>query len=119
MKKLMESNNNMVLDIDSLGNFARIFEILGSKTRLKILKMIGKEEKCVNFISERLMLSQPTVSYHLKLLLNLDLVKQRKSAQWVRYKLNREKLAKLMVNFPKIYGILRGKEERKRKERKG
>jgi len=114
----MERNNDIVLNIDSLGNFARVFEILGSKTRLKILKIIGKEEKCVNLISKRLMLSQPTVSYHLKLLLNLDLVKQYKSAQWVRYKLNREKLAKLMVNFPKIYGILMGKEEKK-SERKG
>jgi len=113
MKKLMKRNNNIVLNIDSLGNFARIFEILGSKTRLKILKMIGKEEKCVNLISKRLMLSQPTVSYHLKLLLDLDLVKQSKSAQWVRYKLNREKLAKLMVDFPKTYGILMGKEEKK------
>ena len=109
----MKRNNNIVLDIDSLGNFARIFEILGSKTRLKILKMIGKEEKCVNFLSKKLKLSQPTVSYHLKLLLNLNLVKQSKSAQWVRYKLNRERLAKLMVDFPKIYGILMGKEEKK------
>jgi len=88
-------------------NFANIFEILGSRVRLKILKMISEEEKCVNFLSKKLKLSQPTVSYHLKLLLNLGLVKQFKTAQWVRYKLNKEKLIELLSDFSKIYGILK------------
>jgi len=118
MKKLKKNQNKGFTPLDSkhltgftsnaktAGNFARIFEILGSKTRLKILEIISKEEKCVDFLSKKLKLSQPTVSYHLKLLLGLDLVKQYKEAQWVRYKLNKEKLAELMFAFPKIYGIL-------------
>jgi len=118
MKKLEKKQNGkftlldskhltgLTLDAKVVGNFARIFEILGSKTRLKILEIISKEEKCVNFLSKKLKLSQPTISYHLKLLLGLNLVKQYKSAQWVRYRLNKEKLTKLMVDFPKIYGIL-------------
>jgi len=110
MGKLKERQNKDIFpDKEALGNFARIFEILGSKTRLKILEMISREERCVNFLSKKLKLSQPTVSYHLKLLLGRNLVKQHKSAQWVRYKLNREKLTRLMSDFPRIYGILRNK----------
>ncbi|MEA1965626.1 MAG: metalloregulator ArsR/SmtB family transcription factor [Candidatus Aerophobetes bacterium] len=93
-------------------NFARIFEILGSRTRLKILKIVANEEKCVNFLSKKLKLSQPTVSYHLKLLLNLCLVKQSKTAQWVRYSLDKEKLRKLLAGFSGVYGILKQEREK-------
>ena len=85
---------------------AKTFAILGSKVRLQILKIIANEEKCVNFLSKNLKLSQPTISYHLGLLFNFGLVKQSKTAQWVRYKLNKNKLAELMGNFSKLYGIL-------------
>ena len=92
--------------MEKVDNFAKIFEILGSKTRLKILGIISDEEKCVNFLSKKLKLSQPTVSYHLKLLSNIGLVKQHKTAQWVRYRLNKDKLKEFVTNFSSIYGIL-------------
>jgi len=103
-EKLDKEDN---IGIETAGNFIKIFEILGSKTRLKILKIIANEEKCVGFISKKLKLSQPTISYHLKLLGEVGLVKQYKTAQWVRYSLNKEKLTELLSNFLKIYGILR------------
>jgi len=108
-----KQSKNITLNTRVLEGFAGIFEILGSRTRLKILEMISKEEKCVNFLSKKLKLSQPTISYHLKLLLGLNLVKQHKSAQWVRYRLNRERLARLMIDFPKIYGILTARKKDK------
>ncbi len=85
---------------------AKTFGILGSRVRLQILKIIANEEKCVNFLSKNLGLSQPTTSYHLGLLLNFGLVEQFKKAQWVRYKLNKNKLAELMGTFSNLYGIL-------------
>jgi len=108
--KLKEDN----MGVETAENFVKIFEILGSRSRLKILKIVTNEEKCVNFLSKKLKLSQPTVSYHLRLLSNLGLVKQYKSAQWVRYRLNKEKLAELLANFSKIYGILKHSKEKKK-----
>ena len=102
------------MGVEAAENFVKVFEILGSRARLKILKIITNEEKCVNFLSKKLKLSQPTVSYHLRLLLNLGLVKQYKSAQWVRYKLNKEKLAELLASFSKIYEILKKGKRRKK-----
>jgi len=98
------------VNIKTIENFARMFEVLGSKVRLEILKITTHEEKCVNLISKNLKLSQPTVSYHLRLLLNIGLVKRDKTAQWVRYSLNKEKLSKLLNNFFRVYGILIQKE---------
>ena len=102
------------MDVETVGNFVKVFEILGSKTRLKILRIISSEGKCVNFISKKLKLSQPTISYHLKLLWDFDLVKQQKTAQWVRYSLNKEKLAELLTDFLKIYKILKHGEGKKK-----
>ncbi len=87
-------------------NFAKIFDLLGSKVRLRILKIIANEEKSVNFLSKYLRLSQPTISYHLGLLFNSGLVEQSRAAQWVRYKLNKDRLAELMGEFSRLYGIL-------------
>lgn len=110
-EKINRGNN---MDVKTAENFVKIFEILGSRARLKILKIITNEEKCVNLLSKKLKLSQPTVSYHLRLLWNLGLVKQSKTAQWVRYRLNKEKLAELLANFSSIYEILQhGKEKKK------
>ena len=104
---------------------AKTFGILGSKVRLQILKIIANEEKCVNSVSKDLRLSQPTISYHLGLLLNFGLVEQFKKAQWVRYRLDKNRLAELMGNFSKLYGILslqekvttRGKNRRVRRDK--
>ena len=95
-------------------NFAKIFDLLGSKVRLRILKIIANEEKSVNLLSKYLRLSQPTISYHLGLLFNSGLVKQSRTAQWVRYKLNKDRLAELMGEFSRLYGIL---SSRKKKEK--
>ena len=99
--------------ITAVANLAEVFGLLGSRVRLRILEIIADEEKCVNFLSEQLRLSQPTISYHLKLLFTNGLVRQHKTAQWVRYSLNKEELAKLTKRFSAVYGILdrpRGKD---------
>jgi len=98
---------------------AKVFGILGSKVRLEILKIIANEEKCVNFLSKNLRLSQPTISYHLGLLLNFGLVKQSKKAQWVRYKLNKNRLAELMGVFSELYGIISFQKKKARGPTKG
>ncbi len=75
--------------------------------RLQILKIIANEEECVNFLGKNLRFSQPTISYHLGLLLNFGLVEQLKKAQWVGYRLNKSRLAELMGDFSKLCGILK------------
>jgi len=112
-KSEIEKNGMQEDQMTAVANLAEIFGLFGSRVRLRILEIIADEEKCVNFLSEQLRLSQPTISYHLKLLFNNSLVRQHKTAQWVRYSLNKEELAKLTKKFSAVYGILdrlRGKD---------
>jgi len=70
----------------------KIFKALSSKTRLEILKFLAGGEKSVSAIVSRFRLTQPTISHHLKVLLQVGLVISRRYRQSVLYSLNRELL---------------------------
>ncbi|MDG6217902.1 MAG: metalloregulator ArsR/SmtB family transcription factor [Candidatus Thermoplasmatota archaeon] len=59
-------------------NEIEIFKALSDPTRLKILELIKNEEKCICEIIPETKKSQPTISQHLRILRNANLVKQRK-----------------------------------------
>lgn len=69
--------------------FVPVFKALADETRLKILRMLSvDEELCACKILERIQLSQPTLSYHMKILMGCGLVCGRKDASWMRYTIN-------------------------------
>jgi len=65
-----------------------VFKALGDSTRLKILELIKNGEKCVCEIIPDTGKSQPTVSQHLRILRQANLVKQRKEGTnfWIKAK---------------------------------
>ena len=67
---------------------ALIFKALSDETRLKIVDMLSCEELCACNILETFNITQPTLSYHMKILTECGLVKSRKEGQWTRYSLN-------------------------------
>lgn len=70
----------------------RLFKILGDKSRLKIVNSLIKEPMYVELISERLGLNPSTVSFHLKKLEHIGLVRSEKEQYYVMYYLDKEKL---------------------------
>ena len=59
---------------------------LSDPNRVKIVKMLQhKKSMCVCEIQEVLRVAQPTVSKHLKILENADLVDYNKDGLWVNY----------------------------------
>lgn len=70
-------------------NMAQLFKALGDENRLKILSLLGEEEVCACVLLEALEISQPTLSHHMKLLVDSGLVSARKDGRWMRYSLNR------------------------------
>ncbi len=54
--------------------------------RIKILLLLSKREMCVCELESALELPQPTVSHHLGLLEQADLLERSKRARWVFYK---------------------------------
>ncbi|MFZ3172206.1 MAG: metalloregulator ArsR/SmtB family transcription factor [Carboxydocellales bacterium] len=68
---------------------AEFFKALGDENRLKIIRMLSEKELCVCEIIDRLELSQPAISHHLKILRQAGLVKDTKEGKWVYYALNK------------------------------
>jgi ArsR family transcriptional regulator, arsenate/arsenite/antimonite-responsive transcriptional repressor len=66
----------------------KIFKALSDANRLRILKMLQKKSLCVCEITAVLKLSASTVSNHLSILKECDLIIEEKSGKWVNYMIN-------------------------------
>ena len=71
----------------------KIFKCLSDKSRLQIIKSLGKEDMYVERLAERLGLSPPTVSFHLKKLEGIGAVQSRKEQYYVMYSLCKSALS--------------------------
>lgn len=70
----------------------KISKALGDDTRLLILKEIKRRSNCLQCtdIYEVINLSQPSISHHVKQLLDADLIIQEKQGRNMRYQVNQE-----------------------------
>lgn len=81
---------------------ALIFKAMSDETRLKIIDMLSCDELCACTILEDFKITQPTLSYHMKILTECGLVKARKDGAWTRYTLNMELIAAVKLFFESI-----------------
>jgi ArsR family transcriptional regulator len=76
---------------------------MADETRQQIMSMLCCQSLCVSDIVERTGVTQPTVSHHLSILRETDLVNTRRSGKQVFYTLNQDAVAlccgTLMQNF--------------------
>lgn len=78
-------------------NVARLFHALGDPTRLKIIKALGKGETCGCTIIDKLEVTQPTMSYHLKMMTNCGLLTAYKEGTWKKHHLNRKEIEAMIA----------------------
>jgi len=64
----------------------KLLGAVGDSNRIKILLLLSKREMCVCELEAAMGLPQPTVSHHLGLLEQADLVERTKKERWVFYK---------------------------------
>lgn len=75
-----------------------IFKALSDMKRLEILKKLYYEESvCVCKLVEIFNIPQSKLSYHLKLLLNAELIIKTPVGKWNYYSLNEEKLSEFLT----------------------
>jgi ArsR family transcriptional regulator len=76
---------------------------LADDTRQRILVMLLEEELCVGDIVDAFHMSQPTISHHLGVLKQFNLVTSRKEGKQVFYAINRDNVVEccgqLMAKF--------------------
>lgn len=77
---------------NSYGQLATFYKALSDETRVKIFHMLASGELCACKILEEFQITQPTLSYHMKILSDAGLVNSRKDGVWMRYTINRENL---------------------------
>lgn len=71
---------------------ASICRALGDPNRLQIAEMLSDGEKCACELLKRFEITQPTLSHHMKILVECGLVNVRKEGKWSHYSLNGETL---------------------------
>ena len=83
------------------GELAQLFSALGDKTRVRIVNLLVEagEACCVCDLEPELGVGQPTVSYHLKRLIEVGLLEREKRGTFSYYRLAPEALGRVRALF--------------------
>ena len=76
-----------------------VFEALASAPRRKILAYLSETSMTAGEIAERFEMSKPSLSKHLKILENAELVRSEKKGQFVHYSLADDNMLATMHSF--------------------
>jgi ArsR family transcriptional regulator len=86
-------------------NAAAVFKALSDETRLRIISAISHmEEMCECNIVPVFGLSQPTISYHLKVLREAGLIVSERRGQWVWHRVNQKAMLNAVRQLSEIAG---------------
>ncbi|HTR92671.1 MAG TPA: metalloregulator ArsR/SmtB family transcription factor [Trebonia sp.] len=86
------------LDEDAAERVARLFRALGDRHRVRLLSLIAAAEggeACICDLTGPVGLAQPTISHHMKLLVDAGLVRRDQRGKWAYYRVVPETMAAL------------------------
>ena len=78
-----------------IGRLVTIFHALSDETRLRLIACLKDGEHCVCDLTETFRTGQSRLSFHLKVLKEAGLVKDRREGRWIYYALNEETIEEL------------------------
>ena len=76
-----------------------VFHALSDETRLAVLEMLRGGERCVCDLQEAVGAAQSRLSFHLKVLKDAGLVRDRKEGRWSYYTLDPERLGEAAASL--------------------
>ena len=81
-----------VLSDEEAGATAALFRALGDPARVRIVNLLATSDEpvCVCNLVEPLALGQPTVSHHMKKLVDAGLVEREQRGKWAYFSLKRD-----------------------------
>lgn len=74
---------------------AKIFKAFCDGKRLQVLEMLTSGEKCACELLEHLDIGQSTLSHHMKILCDSDIVTCQRDGKWMYYSINIENCTKI------------------------
>ncbi|MFO8017217.1 MAG: metalloregulator ArsR/SmtB family transcription factor [Promethearchaeia archaeon] len=103
-QNLQEKGRKIPKDTD-FQKVLRFCNALGNEDRLKIFEILKEKDRCVCELEAYLDKSQPTISHHLRILENIELIRGWKKGRFTHYDILKENLKKyrnLLRNFLEI-----------------
>ncbi|MBF2214507.1 ArsR/SmtB family transcription factor [Staphylococcus epidermidis] len=79
-----------------------LLKVLSDPSRLEILDLLSCGELCACDLLEHFQFSQPTLSHHMKFLVDSELVTSRKNGNKLIYQLNHANLDEIIQNLKTI-----------------
>jgi ArsR family transcriptional regulator len=79
-----------VTTLSSTERAIELFHALSDETRLEIIELLRRGERCVCELTDSLNAAQSRRSFHLRVLKDAGVVRDRKDGRWVYYELDGE-----------------------------
>jgi len=95
---ILEKVRGRLTDEKLLRKMAEIFKVMNDPTRLKIINALLLSEMCVCDIAALMGMTQPTISHHLKIMRQSELIKYRRDGKTVYYSLDDGHIETLFQN---------------------
>ena len=97
----MTNQNPLIYALSTMDTAAKnavdVFHALSDETRLEILERLRDGEKCVCELTDVLRASQSRLSFHLRVLKEAGLIRDRPEGRWMYYALDSEGLEEAEV----------------------
>lgn len=82
--------------------YTKILKALSDCNRLQIVDLLSSGEKCACELLNYFNFTQPTLSHHMKVLMDCGVVESRKEGTWNHYSLNNVNLNRFLIGFMDI-----------------
>lgn len=81
-------------------DYSKLFKVFSDNNRIEVVKNLSQGVCCSCQFKEKFDISQPTLTYHLKLIESSGLATSKKDGTWNKYIINYEAIDK-MIDFLK------------------
>ncbi len=107
-EKLMQKTSTVTPEAIAAG-----FHALSDSLRIQVLELLRKQELCVCELCEKLSVNQSKLSFHLKTLKEVGLIRGRQEGRWIYYSLNLPQLVELeqyLADYRRFSPMLPGRQ---------
>ncbi|MDK0684731.1 autorepressor SdpR family transcription factor [Clostridium perfringens] len=78
---------------------SKVFKALSDETRREILKLLSKKDMSAGEISEHFNMSKPSISRHLEILREAELISSERKGQFIIYSINTSVIQEVLGDF--------------------
>ena len=82
---------------------SKVFKALSDETRREILRLLNEKDMSAGEISENFNMSKPSISKHLDILREAELISSEKKGQFVIYSINTSVIQEVLGGFLNIF----------------